>query len=124
MYSGYLISEKERSEILKRFKPRYSDVICHHITEKFPCSADDVPQKPKTAFIYGYVTDNHGIEALLVSLNGNALRSDGSYYHITLSLDRKKGYKPVDSNSLIKDNLDDIERVTPMELSLEPKVFR
>ncbi len=51
--------------------------------------------------VVGYAFDAAGIEALVVEVNGSILRLDNKIYHITMSLDRTAGFKPVDSNTLI-----------------------
>jgi hypothetical protein len=100
-YSAYVISEESRAEILRRFPPRFGDVICHHVTVRFgvPASAKWLPQAA-ALLVLGHVNDD-SLEALIVSVNGTTTRPDGQTYHITLSLDRSKGRKPVDANGLI-----------------------
>ena len=97
----YLLSPASRAVILERFPPRFGDVICHHVTERFGVSGKEmtVPE-PARIIVVGYTCDV-SLEALVVAVNGTTARPDGMVYHITLSLDRSKGRKPVDSNHVI-----------------------
>lgn len=100
-YTAYVITPESRAAILERFPPRFSDVICHHVTERFgvPGSSKFLPLQAKI-MIVGYASDA-SMEALVVTVNGTTARPDGSVYHITLSLERSEGRKPADSNRLI-----------------------
>ena len=64
----------------------------HGSTERIPVPAE--------IMVVGYSSDA-SLEALVVTVNGKSARPDGMLYHITLSLDRSKGRKPVESNRLI-----------------------
>jgi len=61
-------------------------------------TAEDIPDG-KSIKVVGYVNSGDGLEALVVSVDGETTRPDGSVYHITWSL--TNGYKPVDSNKVI-----------------------
>lgn len=97
----YLLSPASRAAILERFPPRFGDVVCHHVTERFGVSGKEmtVPE-PVRIIVVGYACDV-SLEALVVTVNGTTARPDGMVYHVTLSLDRSKGRKPVDSNHVI-----------------------
>src|SRR6266481_709581 len=96
----YVLSKLSQQVLLKKFPPKYNNVYCHHITWR-GLRGTNSPEI-KSAKVIGYVNKND-IEALIVSLDGNIHRDDGSLYHITISLDEAKGRKPVDSNSILKD---------------------
>ena len=100
-YSAYVLTSGSRLAVLERFPPKFSDVICHHVTERFGVhgSSERIPA-PAEIKVVGYTSDS-SLEALVVTVNGNSIRPDGLVYHITLSLDRLKGRKPVDSNRVI-----------------------
>ena len=103
-YTGWRLTESSREMLLKRFPPRYPDVIAHHITLSLGKGAPE----HATIKVIGYVTDGVGLEALLVSVNGSSVRgSDNTRYHITWSIDRAAGYKPVHSNRVISENKSD-----------------
>lgn len=101
-YTAYVLTPESRAAVLERFRPRFSDVICHHVTEQFGVhgSKKRIPV-PAEIIVVGYASDA-SLEALVVTVNGESVRPDGLVYHITLSLERSKGRKPVDSNRLIK----------------------
>jgi hypothetical protein len=40
---------------------------------------------------------------MVVAIDGNTDRPDGSTYHITWSLDRAKGRQPIESNDVIRE---------------------
>lgn len=100
-YLAYTLSASSRNDVLHHFKPKYPEVICQHVTYKFPAkSTDELPPEVKEAHVIGY-ENGDGIEAIVIEINGSTKRPDGKLYHITLSLDRAKGKKPVHSNDLV-----------------------
>lgn len=118
-YTGYLITETSREKILKRFSPKYSRVICHHITEKFGVpSTEEVPNIPHIIMVDGYYDSGDGVEGLLVSVNGQYRRPDGNLYHITLSLN--EGRTPAESNDYTEQGKVLRE---PFTIMVTPKVF-
>jgi hypothetical protein len=119
-YTAYVLTPESRAAILERFPPRFGDVICHHVTERFgvPGSRKFMPV-PAKIMVVGYATDA-SLEALVVSVNGSTARPDGSVYHITLSLERSAGRKPVDSNRLIASA--GWSRVAPLEIEAFPQL--
>lgn len=118
-YLAYELTNQSREELIHKFSPKYSEVICNHVTVKFPAkSTDNLPENPKEAHVIGYADSKDGIEALVVEINGHKQRSDGKLYHITLSLDRHLGKKPVHSNDLVNKNFD---HISPIAIHLIPK---
>lgn len=121
MYTGYELSENSRNKLRNIFPPQYTEFLGHHITEKFGVSdPDETPKQPTSAKVVGYVNDNTGIEGLLVEINGTTKRPDGSSYHITWSLDREKGYKPVHTNKIIHEAT---RLKSPIDIEVTPKFF-
>lgn len=102
MYTAYVLSQHSRHMLLKKFQPKYSRLIAHHTTVKFGVPKDAVAPDPANLVVVGYVDSGDGIEALVVSVNGETRREDGSVYHITWSLD-PTAYKPVDTNKYLKE---------------------
>ena len=98
-YIGWLLSAEDRASLLKKFEPAYSDVIAHHITfsQDTKLALPDV----KKFEVVGIADDLNGVQALVIALDGNTARTNGRHYHITWSIDRAKGCKPVDSNAVI-----------------------
>lgn len=102
LYSAYMILKQSRRQLLKLWDTKYEKVIAHHVTVQFgDVTKDDVPEEARIEVV-GYVDSMDGLEALIVSVNGEIVRPDGKTYHITLSLDPSK-YAPMDSNQLIAD---------------------
>lgn len=102
-YLAFEISEKSRANLLAIFVPRFSKVICHHVTVEFNLTKDNFEKYKKMltptpqVVAYGYAIGD-GIEALAVAVGDETDRADGSFYHVTLSLNPP--HKPVESNTL------------------------
>lgn len=102
IYSAYLVRKQSRRLLLKVWEAKYGKVIAHHVTVQYGnVTVDDVPEEARIEVV-GYVDSQDGLEALIVSVNGETVRPDGKVYHITLSLDPLK-YAPADCNQLIAD---------------------
>ena len=124
MYSAYELTEESRAELLNSHTPSFSKVICHHITYQFPVkSKDDLPPTPKTVKIIGYnVSRTIGVECFVVEIDGERKREDGSFFHITISVDEAKGARPVQSNELLRKS--GFNRMfNPIVLKVIPKVL-
>ena len=116
-YLAYTLTASSRSALLQHFKPKYPEIICQHVTYKFPAKSDeDLPPEAHEAHVIGYENED-GLEALVVEINGSSKRPDGKLLHITLSLDRAKGKKPVHSNALVNKSY---QHVTPIQIHLTP----
>ncbi len=101
-YSALVLTQKSRNHLKSIFPPKYPDFIGHHVTLKFGLDSNElVAPLPDRVSVVGYVDDGEGLETLLVALNGDIDRPDGSRYHITWSLDRSLGRQPVHSNNII-----------------------
>ncbi|MBB3764139.1 hypothetical protein [Sphingomicrobium lutaoense] len=100
---GWILKEDDRERLLAAFPPRYSKVIAHHVTHWGRSGKPTAPPSPASFKVVGHADDKRGIEALVVSVDGDCDRPDGSIYHVTWSLDPASGCKPVDSNRLIKE---------------------
>ena len=109
-YTAYVLTPESREAVLKAFPPKFPDVTAHHVTHQF--GGKEAPEAAVVT-IEGYAS-SEGLEALVVAVNGNTSRPDGNTYHITLSLDRSKGFKPMDSKRVIKE-----EGWTPVETPFE-----
>lgn len=99
-YAAYVLTPAARDLVLEKFPPKFPDVIAHHVTYQF--GSNEAPP-PASIVVVGYTSDD-SLECLVVSVDGSTERPDGSTYHITLSLDRSQGRKPVDSNAVIEKN--------------------
>lgn len=121
-YNGYLLPDNERSKLLTHFPPKYPDVIAHHITVKFPAMSNEALPQGSKFRVVGYADDGQGVEALVIEVDGSTSRPDGKTYHITWSIDRAAGRKPVDSNTVITNN--GFQNVNPINITMEPKFFK
>jgi len=121
MYTAYVLDKKSRRELAKQFPPKYPEFVGHHTTIKFGVPKDAPKPKPADVKVVGYADDGEGLEALVVAVNGSVDRPDGSVYHITWSLDRSLGRKPVQSNALVQNGY---ESVKPIHIKTTPEVLR
>jgi hypothetical protein len=116
-YSAYLIKEESRKVLLERFPPKFSESIAHHVTYCFPDKV--APPMIEKVKVIGYA-ENHRLECAVVEVNGGIERPQGGIFHITLSLDRSLGAKPVHSNKVLKKGWQSVE---PLELNVEAKLL-
>ena len=100
MTNGWKLDRAERDALLARFPPRWPDADADHVTLR--SGATDVPPDA-TAEIVGHRDDGVGLEAMVVRLNGGTDRPDGSTFHITWSLDKAAGRRPVESNRVLRE---------------------
>jgi hypothetical protein len=114
---------REVEELKAIFKPAFPDVLAHHVTQHFGVGEDHPLPTETEGFLYGYVNNKTGVEAFVVEVAGSTKRPDGKTYHVTWSIDRDKGFKPVDSNRAIES--EDWEPL-PMKwrLKLTPRYFQ
>jgi hypothetical protein len=119
-YTAYLLDAESRVLLTQQFPPKYPKFIGHHVTVQFGVPTNAIPPIPATLQVVGYVDDGKGLEALVVSVNGNTRREDGGTYHITWSLDPRK-YSPKHSNDIIKTH--PINEVQPIVIKTVPTVI-
>lgn len=120
-YTAFLLPGAERRRLLGLIPPRYPAVKADHATHRYGVSGfADLPV-PGVIEITAVADDGRGLQALCVTVDGRAGRPDGSFYHITWSLDPcgivpdefltpedraaagPAFYRPVHSNALIAD---------------------
>lgn len=99
---GWKLDRSERKELLRRFPPRYGDVIADHVTLQSSALGEPLPE-PVEARIVGRADDDDSLECLVVTVDGTTHRPDGSTFHITWSLDKSKGRKAKESNDVLKE---------------------
>ncbi|WNO53730.1 hypothetical protein [Stakelama saccharophila] len=119
---GWKLDAGERTELLDRFPPVWPDVVADHVTLKADASADEPLPTRKTAEIVGSIDDGEGLQAFVVSIGGTTDRPDGSTYHITWSLDRRRGRTAAQSNEVIA-ALGWKQLPTPVPIHIEPARF-
>src|SRR5438105_13404922 len=105
--TGWKLPANQRETLLRRFPPRYENVVADHVTLRTGATPKTpLPRKPE-ARIVGRADDDRSLECLVVALDGTTDRPDGSTYHITWSLGptrkaresndvlREEGWKPL-----------------------------
>lgn len=100
-YSGWELNETDRAKLLGRFPPVYPDVLAHHVTLNPGVKSDSEPPPAAVFNVVGVVDDGRGVQALVVTVNGSLRRPDGGFFHMTWSVDRAAGFKPVHSNDAL-----------------------
>jgi hypothetical protein len=121
MYIAYELDKKSRQALAAVFPPKYADFVGHHITLRMAKKNDSkLPSMPNSVKVVGYADDGDGLEVLVVEINGKTSRPDGKTFHITWSLDRSKGKKPVHSNGLVANGF---TRVDPIDIKAKPELF-
>lgn len=117
---GWKLDPAERDALLARFAPRYERTIADHVTLRARVQ-DNGPLPPaSTGVILGRSDDGHGVEALVVQIDGTVVRPDGGTYHITWSLAQDR--KPVESNDVIaRHRWEPVD--PPVPVRLVPAVF-
>lgn len=119
MYVGYELTENSRQKLMDMFPPKYSRIFGHHITTKFGTNnPNDIPEYTEDTMVVGYADTGDGLEALVVTINGDSKKEDGNFFHITWSLNPEK-YKPVDSNKVVEN----YSKIAPVPIQLIPKMF-
>lgn len=101
LVTGWKLDADERVALLDRFPPRWPDVIADHVTLASRRAGPRPLPTEREGLIVGRVDDGEGLEALVVEIAGTTDRPDGSTYHITWSLDRARGRRPVQSNDVL-----------------------
>jgi hypothetical protein len=119
--TGWKLPSDERETLLRRFPPKYANVIADHVTLRVgPSAGTPLPRKPDVTRIVGRADDGDSLECLVVELDGTTDRPDGSTYHITWSLG--PGRKALESNDVLRDQ--GWEQLhAPIEIELEPARF-
>jgi hypothetical protein len=101
-FSGWNLDRTERADLLKDFPPHYGDVIADHVTLETGKTKRPAPP-PVDANIVGCADDGRGVQAFVVEIDGSSRRPDGSTFHVTWSIERKKGRRAVESNDVIRE---------------------
>lgn len=118
---GWKLDREQRKELLQQFPPQFTNVIADHVTLK-PRSSPNAPLPEETlGEIVGRTSDNKGVEAMVVRIDGTTDRPGGGTYHITWSLG--DGRRAKESNDVLAaQGWEPIE--LPMPVKLEPARFR
>jgi hypothetical protein len=119
--TGWKLPEVERELLLRRFPPKYENVVANHVTLRVGATPDTpLPNKPDSSAVVGRADDGKSLECLVIDIDGSTDRPDGSTYHITWSLGPDRRAR--ESNDVLRDRgWDYIEAPIPVEL--EPARF-
>jgi hypothetical protein len=96
---GWTLGRSQREDLLRRFPPRYREVVADHVTLSAKVAPDSALPNEEAGKIVGRADDGRGVEAMVVRLGGTTDRPDGSTYHITWSL--APGRTAKESNDVI-----------------------
>ena len=119
---GWKLDPAQRAELLGRFPPRWPDIVADHVTLEANAPGDAPLPVESTGEVVGRVDDGRGLQALVVRIGGSTIRPDGSTYHITWSLDRKRDRRAVESNEVLAQQ-GWVSLPEPIPLSLRPARF-
>lgn len=120
-YQAFELSHDSRSKLAQQYPPKFSEFIGHHITYKRGAKSDQPLPEAITFRVVGYACDDKGIECFVVEVDGSTIRPDGGTYHCTWSLDREAGFKPVNSNDLLRGGWEKIP--SPINITATAKFF-
>ena len=119
--TGWKLPEVERELLLRRFPPKYQNVVADHVTLRTGATPETpLPDKPVSSKVLGRADDGSSLECLVVEIDGTTDRPDGSTYHITWSLG--PGRRARESNDLLRDKGWDYLDA-PIPVVLEPARF-
>lgn len=115
--TGWKLPEVERELLLRRFPPKYENVVADHVTLRTGATPDTpLPATPESSKVVGRADDGDSLECLVVELDGTTDRPDGSAYHITWSLG--PGRRARESNDVLRDKgWEYLEAPIPVELT-------
>jgi hypothetical protein len=117
---GWKLPRNERVRLIKRFPPKYENVIADHVTLRSGATPQTMVPPYVDARIVGRADDGQSLECLVVELDGTTDRPDGSTYHITWSLG--PGRRAVESNDVLRERgWQNIP--VPIAIDLEPARF-
>jgi hypothetical protein len=121
-YTGWALPEWERRRLAEHFPPVYAvdPDLQHHVTFRYGVNDESQLPAARSGLVVGHADDLKGVEALVLEIDCSVTRPDGSLYHITWSLDRAAGRKPVESNAVL---LAGWRRVEPIVITLVPRFF-
>ena len=120
--TGWKLGLGDRERLLERFRPLFPDIVADHVTLRTGTNANTPLPRETSGEVVGEIDDGLGVQALVVRIGGTTDRSDGSTYHITWSLDRSRGRRPVESNAVIA-QLGWRLLATPIAIELHPARF-
>jgi hypothetical protein len=121
MVVGWKLDREQRKELLQQFPPQFSNVVADHVTLRPRAAANAPLPGEQHGEIVGRVSDNKGVEAMVVRIDGATDRPGGGTYHITWSL--ADGRRAKESNDVLAAKAWEPFDL-PMPVKLEPARFR
>jgi hypothetical protein len=118
---GWKLDPDQRRELLQQFPPQFKNVVADHVTLRPRAVAKAPLPSEQHGEIVGRVTDNKGVEAMVVRIGGTSDRPGGGTYHITWSL--ADGRRAKESNDVLAAKPWEPFEL-PMPVKLEPARFR
>ena len=115
---GWRLDPEQRKELLQQFPPQFTNVIADHVTLQ---SGDGPLPDALHGEIVGRVSDEEGVEAMVVRIDGTTDRPGGGTYHITWSL--AEGRHGRESNAVLAATAWEPFDL-PMPVKLEPARLR
>lgn len=119
-YNGYKLTENGRATLLRNIIIMFPNVVAHHVTHQFGIY-DKLPPDALMVEVIA-VAYNDKVQAAVVKVNGTTTRPDGKTYHVTVSIDKAKGGKPVDSNEVVS-NVANWQEIKPFYIEVLPSFF-
>jgi hypothetical protein len=114
--TGWKLPPVERELLLRRFAPKYENIVADHVTLRTGTTAETpLPHLPENSRVVGYADDGRSLECLVVEIDGTTERPDGSTFHITWSLGASRRAR--ESNDVLRDRgWEYVEVPIPLEL--------
>lgn len=128
-YSGYEITDADRVALLSKFPGMFPDFIGHHVTWEFGTNENsELPPADVRLFVSGHAYGYVPAECLTITMrypdgSETVFRPDGRQLHLTWTIDRERGAKPVDSNKTLHYGTIDLVS-DAYELTVVPKFFK
>ena len=112
---GWKLDREQREALLAQFPPRYDTPVADHVTLAIDAEREPLPGEVRSTIV-GRTDDDQGVEALVVTIDGETDRPDGSTYHITWSL--ADGRRARESNDVLKERgWDELDHPIPVALA-------
>ncbi|MEI7465069.1 MAG: hypothetical protein WCJ87_06970 [Burkholderiales bacterium] len=120
MYRAYPLTAADRASLLKQFPPRFSRVIADHISAEGLRSMDKVREGAATGRVIG-VANGDKYQALVVTINGRELTSDGTPFHVSWSVDASFSSGAIGS-AIARDGFKRLAEPIVIDLSAGPAI--
>ncbi|ABP64191.1 hypothetical protein Saro_3949 (plasmid) [Novosphingobium aromaticivorans DSM 12444] len=117
---GWVISDDDLQTLKKKYPPTYAFLAVPHCTLELGSSRQSRLPPPRKGVVFGKIDNLDGVEALLLSIDGETVRPDGAVLHITWSLG--PGRRPRDSHEAIRTTAPLLSE-SPIEVHLIPSRF-